>query len=106
MKPSPPSVVSEPTPHGTNERTADASRAPPSSVLGPTVILKGELSFKESLVVQGQIYGSATGTSSVLIAKSARLSGVLSAEFIQVQQGAPLGNVVLTGCIQNISGKK
>jgi cytoskeletal protein CcmA (bactofilin family) len=68
--------------------------------------MKGELSFGESLVIQGQVHGSATGTANVLIEKTAQVSGELSAEVIQVQQGAPLTGVVLTGCIQRISGKK
>jgi cytoskeletal protein CcmA (bactofilin family) len=75
-------------------------------VLGRTVVLKGELSFRESLVIKGQVHGSATGTASVLIEKTANVSGELSADLIQVQHGAPLDGVVLTGCIQRISNKK
>lgn len=91
----------------TTESSVDRSSAlPQPSVLGRTVVLKGELSFGELLVIQGQVHGSVTGTASVVIEKTANVSGELSADLIRVQQGAPLNGVVLTGCIQRISNKK
>jgi cytoskeletal protein CcmA (bactofilin family) len=101
------SLASGAAAHGSADRPAEApSAVVEPSVLGPTVVLKGELSCGESLVIQGQVHGSVTGTASVLIEKTAHVNGVLSAELIQVQEGAPLGNVELTGCIRRISGKK
>jgi cytoskeletal protein CcmA (bactofilin family) len=77
----------------------------PASLLGPTLVLRGELSFKEPLVIQGQLHGSAIGTGSIIIEKSACLSGKISAEKIQFERGALLDDVVLTGRIQRMSGK-
>jgi cytoskeletal protein CcmA (bactofilin family) len=76
-----------------------------ASLLGPTLVLRGELSFREPLVIQGQLHGSATGTASIVIEKSACLSGKISAEKIQFERGALLDDVVLTGRIQRTSGK-
>ena len=75
------------------------------SLLGPTLVLRGELSFQEPLVIQGQLHGSATGTSSILIEKSARLSGKISAENIQFERGVLLDEVVLTGHIRRTPRK-
>lgn len=95
----------------TNERGADegsngAGVAVRASLLGPTVVLRGELSFGEPLVVHGQIHGSATGTAAVFIKKTARVSGDISAESIQLEKGVPLDGVVLSGRIQRTSARR
>lgn len=105
----------KPDPRGSafaaGERGADAGGgsgavALRTSLLGPTVVLRGELRFEEPLVVQGQIHGSAKGSAPVFIKKSAQVSGDIAAESIQFEEGARLHDVVLTGRIQRTSSKR
>jgi cytoskeletal protein CcmA (bactofilin family) len=81
---------------------AQASVQP--SIVGPTLILKGELSVGEALVIHGQVHGSVIGTDSVVIKRGARVSGQISAAQIQFERGTPLDEVVLSGSIRRTAG--
>lgn len=86
------------------ETDEGASAAVRPSVLGPTLVLRGELSIGEDLVIQGEIHGNVVGTDTVVIKRGARVSGQISATRIQFEQGTRLDEVVLTGSIARTSG--
>ena len=56
-----------------------------SSVLGPTLKFKGELTADEDLLIQGQIEGSINHTSKLTIGKEGKLKANVKAEFISVE---------------------
>lgn len=56
-----------------------------SSVLGPTLKFKGELSANEDLLIQGQIEGSINHTSSLTIGEEGKLKANVKAEYISVE---------------------
>lgn len=101
------------------------------SIIGATVVMKGDLSLEEDLIIEGTFDGSirqggqrlsigesarvtATirtgsaviagavdgdieGTSTVIVRKTARLRGALSAKRLRLEPGANLEDVVLSG---------
>ena len=56
-----------------------------TSVLGPTLKFKGELTAEEDLVIEGSFEGSIEHTSNLTIGESGRLEGTVSAEHIAVE---------------------
>ena len=56
-----------------------------SSVLGPTLKFKGELTANEDLVIQGQIEGSINHTSNLTIGEEGKLKADVVAEHISVE---------------------
>jgi len=56
-----------------------------SSVLGPTLKFKGELTADEDLLIQGQIEGSINHTSKLTIGREGKLKANVKAEFINVE---------------------
>ena len=56
-----------------------------SSVLGPTLKFKGQLSAEEDLLIQGQIEGSIKHTSNLTIGKEGRVKANVSAAYISVE---------------------
>lgn len=106
MKPAPSSHASQETTRDTHESNAfHSADSAEHSVLGPTVVLRGELTFEEPLIIKGEIHGSVTGTANVVVEKTAKLDGQLSAGLIQLRKGTSLNSVVLTGRIQQLPGK-
>ncbi len=106
MKRAPSSHASQETRRDSHESSASHNmESAAHSVLGPTVVLRGELTFEEPLIIKGEIHGSATGTSSVVVEPTAKLKGQLSAGLIQFRKGTLLNSVVLTGRIQQLPGK-
>lgn len=69
------------------------------SVLGPTVVMKGQLSLREDLLVRGEIEGSVVGADTVVIARGARVKGYVSADHVFFERGFHLDDVVLRGHI-------
>ena len=55
------------------------------SVLGPTLVFKGELSADEDIMLRGRVEGSITHTASVRIGKEGSVVGDVSAKFITVE---------------------
>ena len=56
-----------------------------SSVLGPTLKFKGELSANEDLLIQGQIEGSINHTSNLTIGMEGKLKANVKAEYISIE---------------------
>lgn len=56
-----------------------------SSVLGPTLKFKGELTANEDLLIQGQIEGSINHTSNLTIGKEGKLKANVKAEYICIE---------------------
>jgi cytoskeletal protein CcmA (bactofilin family) len=76
-------------------------RAPPS-IIGITVVMKGELTVGEDLVIEGTFDGTITGTGpdTVTVRRTAHLSGELSAGTVQVEDGTNLEGTVISGRIR------
>ncbi len=56
-----------------------------SSVLGPTLKFKGELTANEDLLIQGQIEGTINHTSSLTVGQDGKLKANVKAEYISVE---------------------
>jgi cytoskeletal protein CcmA (bactofilin family) len=106
------------------------------SCIGSTMVLKGELSLEEDLIIEGSFDGSITqgnqrlsigeharvratirtgsaiiagavegnvhGSSTVIVKKTARLHGALTADRLCLESGANLEDVILSGKIAQI----
>jgi cytoskeletal protein CcmA (bactofilin family) len=78
------------------------SRRPLPSMIGITVVMKGDLIVGEDLVIEGTFDGTITGegTDTVTVRRTARLSGEVSAGVVQVEDGTNLESTTLTGRIR------
>ena len=56
-----------------------------TSVLGPTLVFKGELFAEESLMLKGRVEGSITHTASVRIGEEGSVKGNIQAKHITVE---------------------
>jgi len=63
----------------------DTAQAKKTSVLGPTLKFKGELTADEDLLIQGRIEGSIKHSSSLTIGESGHVKANVSAEYIAVE---------------------
>jgi cytoskeletal protein CcmA (bactofilin family) len=63
----------------------DTAKAKKTSILGPTLKFKGELSADEDLLIQGTIEGSIKHSSSLTVGESGRVKANVSAEYIAVE---------------------
>lgn len=63
----------------------DTAKARKSSVLGPTLKFKGELSAEEDLLIQGAVEGSIRHSSSLTIGDSGRIKADIVAEYVAVE---------------------
>jgi cytoskeletal protein CcmA (bactofilin family) len=72
------------------------------SLIGFTVVMKGELIVGEDLVIEGSFDGTITGDGhdSVTVRRIARVKGEVSASDVRVEDGADLQNAVLSGRIR------
>ena len=72
-----------------------------SSLIGITVVMKGDLIVGEDLIIEGTFTGSIsdTGTETVVVRRTARLSGEISADSVRVEDGTNLEDTVLAGRI-------
>lgn len=69
-----------------------------SSVLGPTLKFKGELTANENLLIQGQVEGSIEHSSLLTIGKEGKLKANVSAEYISVE-GKVVGDLAGTASV-------
>lgn len=70
------------------------------SIIGMTVVMRGELTFAEDLTIEGTFDGPCTaGIGTVLLRRTACLHGEITAERLCVEQGTNLENAVLSGRI-------
>jgi cytoskeletal protein CcmA (bactofilin family) len=71
------------------------------SIIGSTVVMKGDLIVGEDLVIEGTFDGTITGKGpdTVTVRRTARLRGEVSASNVRVEGGTNLENTVLSGRI-------
>jgi cytoskeletal protein CcmA (bactofilin family) len=83
-------------------RGEEGSRRPLPSIIGSTVVMKGELTVGEDLEIEGTFDGKITGTGpdTVTVRRCARVSGEVSASVVRVEDGTNLENTVLSGRIR------
>ena len=81
---------------------AAGSRPPLPSMIGITVVMKGELTVGEDLVIEGTFDGTITGkgTDTVTVRRTARVRGEVSAGVVQVEDGTNLESTTLSGRIR------
>ena len=99
----PPDPVGDETLRDAETRRGEETprRALPS-IIGITVVMKGELTVGEDLVIEGTFDGTITGTGpdTVTVRRTAHLSGELSAGTVQVEDGTNLEGTVISGRIR------
>lgn len=78
------------------------SRRPLPSIIGITVVMKGDLIAGEDLVIEGAFDGTITaeGDGTVTVRRTARLCGEVSAGVVQVEDGTNLESTTLSGRIR------
>ena len=78
-----------------------ACRRSSTSLIGYTVVMKGELTAGEDLVIEGTIDGTITSDRchSITVRRIARISGEVSASNVHVENGTDLQKTVLCGRI-------
>ena len=71
------------------------------SIIGSTVVMKGDLIVGEDLVIEGTFDGTITGKGpdTVTVRRTARLRGEVSASNVRVEGGTNLENAVISGRI-------
>ena len=81
--------------------SAVPSSAPLPSVIGHTLVMKGELTVGEDLIIEGTFAGTITdqGADTVTVRRSANVSGRISAGTVHVEDVTNLQNTVLSGRI-------
>jgi len=74
---------------------------PLPSIIGSTVVMKGDLIVGEDLVIEGTFDGTITGKGpdTVTVRRTAQLRGEVSASNVRVEDGTNLENAVLSGRI-------
>lgn len=72
------------------------------SIIGSTVVMKGDLIVGEDLEIEGTFDGTITGRNqdTVTVRRIAKLSGEVSASLVRVEDGTNLENTILSGRIQ------
>jgi len=93
-----------------HDAVADTATSKPArrlpSIIGTTVVMKGELVVGEDLVIEGTFEGRicGEGADTVTIGRSARLSGEVTASDVRIERGARLENAVVSGRIGRAKG--
>mgnify|MGYP001554797048 CR=1 FL=1 len=74
----------------------------PTSLIGYTVVMKGELVAGEDVVIEGTFDGAIVGESphSITVRRIARISGEVTASNVRVEDGTDLQKAVLSGRIR------
>jgi len=80
------------------EKSAPGETAKRTSVLGPSLRFRGELSAQEDLIVQGRVEGSITHTQSLSIGTDGSMKGDIRARVIVVD-GSVLGDLYATEAV-------
>lgn len=99
-----PDSAAEDVVHDGEARTKDERPSLPRplpSIIGLTVVMKGELIVGEDLVIEGKFEGTIVGRGqdTITIRRTARLRGEISASKVRVDDGIDLKNAVLSGRI-------
>ncbi|MEM9688909.1 MAG: polymer-forming cytoskeletal protein [Pseudomonadota bacterium] len=77
----------------------DTTRTANSSVLGPTLKFKGDLTADEDLLIQGEVEGSIKHSSSLTIGEGGLVKADVSAEYIAVE-GRVEGDLRGSKCVK------
>lgn len=77
----------------------ESDRGNASSVLGPTLKFKGELSADEDLLIKGRVEGTINHSSSLTVGKGGHLKANVAAEYIVVE-GRVEGDLNGTKCVK------
>lgn len=97
-------VADAPPPEGEKRPGLDGSESARSSpsLIGFTVVMKGDLVVGEDLVIEGTFDGTITGDGqdSVTVRRLARVKGEVSSSDLRVEDGADLQDAVLSGRIR------
>jgi cytoskeletal protein CcmA (bactofilin family) len=98
----PDSVPEEPLRETEAQRDEQGLRRPLPSIIGSTLVMKGELIVGEDLEIEGTFDGTITaaGADTVTVRRTARLSGEVSASIVRVEDGTNLENTILSGRIR------
>ena len=77
-------------------------------MIGITVVMKGDLIVGEDLVIEGTFAGSIsdTGADTIVVRRTASLSGEISASSVRIEDGTNLEDTVLAGRISLADGKQ
>jgi cytoskeletal protein CcmA (bactofilin family) len=80
-------------------QSPDAGPVP--SMIGMTLVMKGELIVDENLIIEGTFDGTITGQGSdtITVRRTAHVSGKISASKVRIEDGTNLENTVLSGRI-------
>lgn len=87
---------------GTEQEPAPVpDAAPVPSMIGMTLVMKGELIVDENLIIEGTFDGTITGQGSdtITVRRTAHVSGKISASTVRIEDGTNLENTVLSGRI-------
>ena len=84
------------------ERGVSARSLP--SVIGATVVMKGDLVVGEALVIEGTYDGTISANDTITVRKTAHLSGEVSATRLHIEDGTNLDSAVLSGRISLAEG--
>ena len=88
--------------HGSEREPAQSPDAVPvPSMIGMTLVMKGELIVDENLIIEGTFSGTITGKGSdtLTVRRTAHVSGKISASNVRIEDGTNLENTVLSGRI-------
>jgi len=98
----PDSVPDEPSRDTEARAGEEGPRRSLPSIIGVTVVMKGELTVGEDLVIEGTFDGTITGTGpdTVTVRRTAHLSGEVSAGTVRVEDGTNLEGTVISGRIK------
>ena len=99
---SPDTVPDEPARDTDSRRDEEAPRRALPSIIGISVVMKGELTVGEDLVIEGTFDGRIIGNSpdTVTVRRTAHLRGELSAGTVRVEDGTNLEGTVISGRIR------
>ena len=98
----PDTVPDEPLRDAEAPRGEERPRRALPSIIGISVVMKGELTVGEDLVIEGTFDGTITGKEpdTVTVRRTAQLRGELSAGTVRVEDGTNLEGTVISGRIR------
>ena len=101
MRPNQPGTTTDDNRGPEREPAPLPDAAPVPSMIGMTLVMKGELTVDENLIIEGTFDGTITGQGSdtITVRRTAHVSGKISASTVRIEDGTNLENTVLSGRI-------
>ena len=101
MKPNQPGVPNSDNGGPEREPAEVPDVGPVPSMIGMTLVMKGELFVDENLIIEGTFDGTITGQGgdTITVRRTAHVSGKISASTVRIEDGTNLENTVLSGRI-------